>query len=175
MTVTAIQHGVARMFIARHCICVQCEDAGRIYDLYRRRLEKLGEPIPRYAEINRRHGTTSNYTLGCRCGFCREAVRVYAAERAALRAKSSIPDHVRHGTRNTYVRWCCRCSDCREANRVYNASERNKRYGRTVPDGVEHGNNCYSNWGCRCRVCKDGHSKADRDRRLAARAKAARK
>ena len=57
----------------------------------------------------------AGYTAGCRCATCREAKRVYMAERraAAIRNTSTEPvPGVTHGTRFAFEERGCRCPEC---------------------------------------------------------------
>src|SRR5574342_1007513 len=71
------------------------------------------------------HGTNTAYTgsggkrprKGCRCARCREAHRVWTAERRAT-VKLPPPEHPAHGTRGGYDYYQCRCSRCVAASRA---------------------------------------------------------
>lgn len=61
-----------------------------------------------------RHGTHSTYSRGCRCEGCREAHRIYTAQRRAVALAEGT---LSHGLRGTYDAGC-RCQKCRDAKHV---------------------------------------------------------
>jgi hypothetical protein len=72
-----------------------------------------------------RHGTVTGYSNhDCRCASCREAWRVWSAQRRRRRGVPTWAEHVaalpkrKHGRRGTYAKGC-RCDECREAERLY--------------------------------------------------------
>lgn len=62
-----------------------------------------------------RHGTERGYSAGCRESCCREAHRIYSAEKKQARIARGIPDYA-HGTLNGYVNYDCRCDKCQIAS-----------------------------------------------------------
>jgi hypothetical protein len=58
------------------------------------------------------HGTLRKYRLGCGCGACRAANRLYMA---SLKGKEA-PNH---GTESGYSNYGCRCDTCLQAHRDY--------------------------------------------------------
>lgn len=81
------------------------------------------------------HGTRTRYVAGCRCDECREANRIYVADRrrrrggaaaeyASRKARGLAADDPRHGTRLGYNGWGCRCQPCRAANAEYQRARR---------------------------------------------------
>ncbi|MGV9668678.1 hypothetical protein [Nocardia niigatensis] len=87
-------------------------------------------PVTLAKPSDARHGRVSTYTTGgCRCNLCREALRVYTAQRrAARRAELGTVrgrpyatvdlygNPITHGTASTYSNWGCRCLPCRVAH-----------------------------------------------------------
>lgn len=85
-----IEHGTRAGYLHR-CKCEACLEAGRLYqrEYDRKRHEQSprvnGEPAATLTHAWPRltHGNRSTYNRGCPCDDCREANRIYAAEREA--------------------------------------------------------------------------------------------
>lgn len=114
------------------------------------------------------HGTANGYNnYKCRCVLCREAWRVYHANRVATpcvdcgqpcsgryKPGSRCRDcaviasrTAEHGTESCYS-WGCRCAACRRAGAE--ARRRRRVNGRVLT----HNSSGYAN-GCRCDVCRE--------------------
>jgi hypothetical protein len=87
-----------------------------------------------------RHGTLNGYiNVRCRCELCREANRVYNAERRKARiggepisdwgARRGHTGEPREHNSSTYINWGCRCVECRE-----DASRKRRNRGSHVCD-----------------------------------------
>lgn len=86
------------------------------------------------------HGTTSRYSLGCRCTDCRAAKYHYdKARKATARALAAAnPRYVPHGTLRGYQHWGCRCEDCktalRAAKKQWPSTQRRRRPRVAAPE-----------------------------------------
>ena|SRR2546429_7867064 len=56
------------------------------------------------------------YRKGCRCEVCRAANTARVAREKRRRKERPVPDHIAHGTLNTYKNYGCRCRACVERN-----------------------------------------------------------
>lgn len=77
-------------------------------------------------------GTHGRYANGCRCDACKEAHRIYTADR---RKAALLEGTLSHGRASTY--WAgCRCDKCYEARRVvYLTGSGEYKAQRRIPEG----------------------------------------
>jgi hypothetical protein len=96
----------------------------------------LANPAPKKRRgrppVDHGHGDRRTYVKGCRCDDCREAHRVWCAERRAVwQQDPSSADRAGHGKPSTYRNHACRCDACTKANtadvNAYRARRRRER------------------------------------------------
>lgn len=115
------------------------------------------------------HGRPRGYTYyKCRCKECRNAWRIYMAERYRKRREANPPKprpapkgvngrRVKaemHGTLTGYT-YGCRCDRCRDARKKWAKKNKTK----------QHGTEYVYTLGCRCKPCTQAHTEARARRR----------
>jgi len=65
-----------------------------------------------YDPDSSKHGKSSEYTQGCRCGLCKKTRTLEARVRREYNKKHQNTPDSAHGTLNGYSYWGCRCDPC---------------------------------------------------------------
>lgn len=78
------------------------------------------------------HGTTTRYSYGCRCEWCRAAQVQTAKDKREYwgNPDNYDPEKPWHGTFNGYASYGCRCEECKAAAKQHRLEKKWKDYWR---------------------------------------------